>query len=337
MAVHRSVSVVVPSYNRAQLLPLTLDAILAQTSPAEEVIVVDDGSTDGTPDMVRQRFDGRVRLQVIPNSGDLAARNLGTSLAAGDLVAFCDSDDLWEPGFLAAMRDLWRAEPAMRAGYANFHIVRGGRWEARDKFADAPAGFWEGMRELGGPLAAFDRPILDRLIRFQPFFPSCLVADRRFLLEIGGWDESVARVVGTDFATALRLAEHAPLGVVRRPLVGIRKHDGNFSADVQRMNLGDAEVLERILPQRPALAPFAAEIRASIARRRRDALDTAFARRDFRAVREIEAMLPGPARGAQRAKALVARLPRPLSGLAARAMLGLGSLRAATLGRSSTG
>jgi len=337
MAMHRSVSVVVPSYNRARLLPRTLEAILAQTSPAEEVIVVDDGSTDGTPDVVRQLFAGRVRLEVIPNSGELAARNLGISLAAGDLVAFCDSDDLWEPGFLAAMRDLWRAEPAMRAGYANFRIVREGRWQRADKFADAPAGYWDGMRELGGPLAAFDRPILDRLIRFQPFFPSCLVVDRGFFTGIGGWDERVARTVGMDFATTLRIGEHAPLGVVRRPLVGIRKHDGNYSGDVQRMNLGDAEVLERILPYRPALAPFAGEIRASIARRRREALDTAFARRDFRAVREIDAMLPGRARGAQRAKAMVARLPGPLSRLAAGALLGLGSLRSAASRNSPAG
>jgi hypothetical protein len=103
------------------------------------------------------------------------------------------------------------------------------------------------------------------------------------------------------------------------------------------MNLGDAEVLERILPHRPALAPFAAEIRASIAHRRRDALDTAFARRDFEAVREIDALLPGRAKGAQRAKAMVARLPVPFSGLAAGALLGLGSLRAAASRSSPAG
>ena len=336
MAGHRSISVVVPSYNRAQLLPRTLETILAQTSPAEEIIVVDDGSTDGSPDMVREVFQGRVRVQVIPNSGDASARNVGVSLATGDLVAFCDSDDLWEPGYLAAMRDLWRAEPATRAAYANFRIVLDERWQRADKFSDAPAGFWDGLRELGGPLAVFDRPVLDRLLNFQPFFTSCMVADRRFLLEIGGWDESVTRIVGSDFATALRIAEHVPLGVVRRPVVGIRKHAGNFSGDVQRMNLGDAQVLELILPRRPALAPFADEVRASIERRRRDALDTAFARRDFQAVREIEALLPGRVQGRQRAKALVARLPPPLSGLLAGALLGFGSLRAAASRGSET-
>lgn len=332
---HRSVSVVVPSYNRALLLPETLEAILGQTSPAEQVIVVDDGSTDGTAAMVKARFSGRAELCAIPNSGDLAARNHGLARATGELVAFCDSDDLWDPRFLAGMRRLWEAEPGLRAAFANFRVVRGEQWQDGDKFAEAPAGFWDGLRELGEAGAAFDRPFLDRLIRFQPFFPSCLVADRRFLQAVGGWDQSVGRTVGTDFGTALRLAEHAPIGVLRQPLVGIRKHEGNYSGDVQRMNLGDAAILEQLLPQRPAMAPFASEIRASIARRRREALDTAFVRRDFHAVREIEAILPGGAQGAQRAKALVARLPPPLSGLAARAMLGLGSLRAAL--RSAAG
>jgi hypothetical protein len=326
---HRTVSVVIPSFNRADLLPETLEAVLGQTSPAEQVIVVDDGSTDGTPAMVEASFGSRVTLRRIANSGDLAARNRGLAAASGDLVAFCDSDDLWHPDFLAEMRMLWQAEPYLLAGFANFRIVRGGHWEEGDKFADAPAGFWDGLRKLGEDRLAFDRPIVERLIRFQPFFPSCLVADRRFLLGTGGWDESVGRTVGTDFATMLRLTEHAPLGILRRPLVGIRKHAANYSADVQAMNLGDAAILEQLLAQRPSLRHLSAGIRESIAHRRRQALDTAFARRDFAAVRAIFAMLPESGRGRmQRLKAAVARLPRPLGAVVGDLLLRLGSLRA---------
>jgi glycosyltransferase involved in cell wall biosynthesis len=89
----RTIGVVVPAYNRAALLPATLDAIIAQTHPPSEIIVVDDGSTDATPELLG-RYAPRVRHLRIDNSGDLAARNVGLRAAATDLVAFCDSEDL---------------------------------------------------------------------------------------------------------------------------------------------------------------------------------------------------------------------------------------------------
>jgi len=320
----RSLSVVIPTYNRAALLRETLAAVLAQECPADEVIVVDDGSTDGTAQMLAGLG---VRLLRQANAGDLAARNTGLAAASGDLVAFCDSDDLWRPGFLAAMQALWQAEPRLVAGFGNFRIIRNGAWLPDAKFGSAPPGFWDGLREVGPGLSVFDTPIVDRLIRFQPCFPSALVVDRNHMRGIGGWDESVGRTVGTDFATMLRLAEHAPIGVVQAPLVGIRKHAGNYSADVQAMNLGDALILEHVLARRPALRPLASVIEASVAARRGDALDTAFARRDFAAVRAISRLLPTPG-ASRKAKMAVAALPAPMDRLASAALLMLGSLRA---------
>lgn len=330
-ATRLTVSVVVPTFNRAGLLPETLDAILAQRHPPVEVIVIDDGSTDDTAQMLAARFGAAVRYRCIDNAGDLIARNAGLAMAQGDLVAFCDSDDLWRPGFLAAMMALWAVEPQTRVAFADFDIVRDGRWQGVRKFDAAPAGFWSGLRSVAPDgLGVFDTPIVERLLRFQPFFPSCMVADRRFLIGIGGWDTSVGRIVGTDFATALRLAEHAPFGVVRQPLVGIRKHAENFSGDVQAMNLGDARILEIVLAQRASLAPHAPAIVASIGRRRVQALGTAFERGDHAAVRAIFAMLPPGLRDAQtRLKQAAASLPWPLRPMATSALLGLGSIRAA--------
>src|SRR3981081_4344217 len=108
------ISVVVPAYNRAALLPLTLDAILTQVPPPREVIVVDDGSWDDTQ-AVLAGYAAPVRTIRIENSGALVARKVGMHAASGELVAFCDSDDLWRPGFLAAMEALWRAEPGTKA------------------------------------------------------------------------------------------------------------------------------------------------------------------------------------------------------------------------------
>ncbi|WP_439596828.1 glycosyltransferase family 2 protein [Falsiroseomonas sp.] len=323
----RRLSVIIPTYNRAALLAETLQAVLAQSCPAGEVIVVDDGGSDETPAVVA-RHAPQVVYHRIANGGDLAARNAGLALARGELVAFCDSDDLWQPGMLATMQALWRAEPGLRAAFANFRILRDGALQPGDKFADAPPGWWGGLRAIDDGLAVFDAPILARLVRFQPCFPSCLVAKADFLRGIGGWDESVGRPVSGDLATILRIAEHAPIGVALRPLVAIRKHGANFSGDVQAMNLGDAQVLEHVLAQRPALAPLRAEITASIAARRAAALDTAFARQDLAAVRAIYALLPPAGRGGlRRVKRGVAALPAPLGQLAGAALLRLGSLR----------
>ncbi|MCX7370841.1 MAG: glycosyltransferase family A protein, partial [Alphaproteobacteria bacterium] len=164
------ISVVVPSFNRATLLPETLDAILAQSVPPLEVIVIDDGSTDGTTAMLAARYAGRVRVLRIENAGDLAARNAGLREARGRLVAWCDSDDVWQPGFLAAMAALWRAEPRACAAFADFTILRDGSLGTTRKFDTAPSGFWHGLRHLPeAGLGVFDAPVVARLIGFQPF------------------------------------------------------------------------------------------------------------------------------------------------------------------------
>jgi glycosyltransferase involved in cell wall biosynthesis len=307
------VSVVIPSYNRADLLAFTLDAVLAQTVPPREVIVVDDGSRDDTLLMVA-RYHPKVRAIPIGNSGSIVARNIGLREAAAAIVAFCDSDDLWQPDFLERMAALWRAEPRTRVAYANFRIVQDDFWGTETKFDEAPAGFWTGLRSVGEGLAVFDDPIVDRLVGFQPFFPSACVVDRIAMIEAGGWDEGVGRTVGDDFGTVLRLGELHPFGVLSAPLVGIRKHAGNFSANVRTMNLGDANILEYVLASRPSLLPHAALIRDSIERRRRDALDSAFADGDFAAVRTIYGLLPTHATSKEaRLKKLVATLPSPLA------------------------
>ena len=319
-----AVSVIIPAYNRAALLPLTLDAVLAQTMPATEVIVVDDGSTDATAAVACDYASSSaspIRVITRTNSGELASRNAGLRAARGDLVAFCDSDDLWRPGYLAAMAALWQAVPGLHTAYCDFLTVRNDVLGADSKFDAAPPGFWDGLRPVAPAGFVFDGGIAERLLRYQPLFPSAMVADRRFLLGLGGWDEAVERSLGSDFATTLLVAEHPPLGILRQPLVGIRKHDSNFSGDVQAMNLGDAFVLDSVLARRPSLAALAPAIRASAAQRRADALDTAFARGDFAAVRQIAGMLPTLSAKA-RLKHLIAGLPAPLRGTVAALLSG---------------
>lgn len=108
------VSVIVPTYNRAHVLPRTLQSVLAQTYPYFELLVIDDGSTDDTP-RVMQPFlarDPRVRYRMQPNGGVSAARNHGLREARGAYIAFLDSDDEWLPRKLEKQIGLFEKLPA---------------------------------------------------------------------------------------------------------------------------------------------------------------------------------------------------------------------------------
>ena len=95
-------SIVVPAWNGTATLPETLDSLRAQRINSFEIVVVDDGSTDGTAAMVRGRRDRRIRLVHQANRGLAGARNTGIAEARGAYIGFCDADDLWHPGKLAA-------------------------------------------------------------------------------------------------------------------------------------------------------------------------------------------------------------------------------------------
>jgi glycosyltransferase involved in cell wall biosynthesis len=318
-----NITAIIPTYNRASLILETLEAVFAQTQAADEIIVVDDGSTDDTAE-VMQQYRGRLKVIRVENGGDLVARNIGLRAASGDLAAFCDSDDLWEPEFLASMAKLFLAQPGITAAYSNFRILRDGVLSRRSKFDDAPHGFWQDLVSIGSDSGIFDKPIVDRLLKFQPLFTSAMMVNRVQFADLGNWDESVKRIVSGDFATALRVGSSPPIGICRSPLVCIRKHASNFSGDTEKMNLGDAAVLEHVLATRPELSPLWAEFRDSMDRRRGDALHSAFSRRDFPEVRRIDRLIHAKRSTILRIKSAIAALPRPLAMIMAE---GIGRLR----------
>jgi len=116
------ISVVVPAFNVEELIPAAIESLLAQTVPLHEIIVVDDGSTDGTPEAVR-RYEPRVRYIRQENAGPSAARNTGIEAATGEWVAFLDSDDVWLPGKVEAELQVLEASPDL-AWVATNHYLR---------------------------------------------------------------------------------------------------------------------------------------------------------------------------------------------------------------------
>jgi glycosyltransferase involved in cell wall biosynthesis len=99
-------SVVIPSYNRSDMTVDAVNSVLGQTFRDFEIIVVDDGSTDGTEQVLR-RFGEKIRYHKQENAGVAAARNRGIALSGGDYICYLDSDDLWHPQKLALYKNAW--------------------------------------------------------------------------------------------------------------------------------------------------------------------------------------------------------------------------------------
>jgi len=175
----------------------------------------------------------------------------------------------------------------------------------------------------------YRKPLFERLIAFQPIFPSTIFLSRSFFDRVGRWNEAVNRKVSMDLEMHLRCVMLPPIGVITTPTVGIRKHDGNYSGDLVAMLCGDCEMLEYSLNNHAAATRYRDPILASIAQRRREALSAAFADKRFGTVAKLFHELPPEARSAKdHLRYVTAKLPPPLSNLAAMLLLSAGSLRA---------
>lgn len=119
-----SVSVLVSSYNYADYVTEAIDSALAQDQPPHEVIVVDDGSSDGSPQLLRARYgdDPRVTLIEQANAGQLQAWATGFARASGEVIALLDSDDLWEPDYLRRINEVYAQRPDVDFVYCNMRL-----------------------------------------------------------------------------------------------------------------------------------------------------------------------------------------------------------------------
>ena len=116
------VSIVIPTYNAADFLPQSIDSVLAQTYGRLELIVVDDGSTDGTPDILA-RYEGRLRAERQPNGGQSSALNRGWESSGGDLIGYLSADDRLRPEAVARLVDALRDAPRMVLAYPDFGLI----------------------------------------------------------------------------------------------------------------------------------------------------------------------------------------------------------------------
>ena len=221
------VTVVVPTRNRRDVCRETLRAVLGQRDVSLEVVVVDEGSTDGTCGMITALDDDRVRVvrHDLPR-GLPAARNVGTAAATAPWVAWCDDDDLWAPDKLRAQLAALRAT--------------GARWSVCGAVLVDPQ-----LRVIGHQPAP-DAATIAAALRRDNVVPgggSGVVAEVALVRDAGGFDEAL--VSCEDWDLWLRLAARDAPAVVDRPLVKYRIWPGSMSTKVDRMRTTRRQVLDR--------------------------------------------------------------------------------------------
>jgi glycosyltransferase involved in cell wall biosynthesis len=217
------VSVVIPTYNRAAFLPEAIASVRAQTRPPDEVVVVDDGSTDGTREIVLGLGPG-IRYVYQANAGSAAARNAGIRLASGDVLAFLDSDDVWLPRHVEVL--LRRLEAPARPVPG---IVIG---RARYVGAGSMAGREDGEERL--------------VLQF-----GATLSRRAVWEEIGLLDEGMA--LGEDIDWLTRAREHGvTIALVDEATLLYRRHDANLTLDFEGVQQHLFLALKKSLDRRRA-------------------------------------------------------------------------------------
>lgn len=236
------VSIIIPTFNRAHCIRGAIDSALAQTYPSTEIIVADDGSTDGTEQVVNGLGHASVRCVRQPNGGCSSARNLGIANARGSYLAFLDSDDRWETSWVARAVGLLEARPDHGAVYASLRRIdqRGNEFGILD------------LTEGG----AYGEATLDYVLgHCAGMLGSNVIARRDIVIAAGGWDVGFPTSGDLDFG--LRLAVQARIALVGEPMVRLVETRGSLSKNVNTGNR--LRVLDKFESSHPQLAARHAE------------------------------------------------------------------------------
>lgn len=242
------VSVVIPALNAERFIGRTLRSAMAQTYANLEIVVVDDGSTDGTKRLAQAaaEADSRVRVISIANGGVANARNVGIENSSGPLIAFLDADDLWHSAKLELQVSSLTDARGTRAvaSYALHRLI-----DVDDRVIHTNHGF-----VCNGYV--FARHLYAKFVGNG----SSLLVRRQAILAVGGFEPSWAhRGLGgcEDLDFELKLTAKYPIVAVPQYLVGYRAYPGNMSSDRLRMSRAVVATIEHHLEKTPAIPQWA--------------------------------------------------------------------------------
>jgi glycosyltransferase involved in cell wall biosynthesis len=250
-------SVVMAAFNAAGTVRSAIGSVLAQTQPDLELIVVDDGSTDGTAEAVARVDDPRVRYTSQPNRGPAAARNTGIAQARGEYVAFLDSDDLFLPSYLERSEAALNATPGAGFAYGDAYVFDDLSGKVRRRSAMA--------RNRPPEPPPIDRGAFLLELLQRNFIYVAVTVPRAVLDEVGGFDESLKGPEDYELWLRILLHGYGAAWIPGRPAL-YRKHGAQLSRNLATMTRNLLAVFDGISPED---LPSAAH-RELLARRRRE-------------------------------------------------------------------
>lgn len=216
------VSVIIPTYNYGRFISEALKSVLEQTHPVSEIIVVDDGSTDDTEKKVRE-ISENIKYKRQANSGVCEARNRGVTESNGELIAFLDADDIWEPTKIEKQLCKFSENPEIglvHCGIREFDSETNRTISIR---TDGDQGsVWRGLLLWEGPCVNVSG--------------SVIMISRKAFEDVGGFDTQLK--VGEDWDLCYRVARKYQVGFVRAALVNYRSHGAAAHLNVKNMELG---------------------------------------------------------------------------------------------------
>ena len=211
------VSVLMPSYNHAPFIEEALESVFAQTYRDYEIVIVDDGSTDATPELIK-KYESRIRLFLCPHRGVSATYTFALNQARGPWIAFLETDDMWEPTYLEKALHFLQAQPSVAWVSTSRQLIdTSGNMLDRIQRRTPP----HSLYSLGEMLAYPDA--------FALYCPTPVVK-RDALMKIG---ELSPHTLSCDIDMGLRFALHFPMGYLDEPLYIYRIHSANLSSTKQ--------------------------------------------------------------------------------------------------------
>lgn len=240
------VSVIIPAYNSARYIQVAIASVTTQTFTDWELVVVDDGSTDGTPGLLANIPAGRVTALRQNNAGPAAARNRGLAAARGEYVAFLDADDVWRPNYLVEMVGRLRRAPTAVAAFAS--------WQYMDTNGELLP-----QAVVLAPEAA--RTLPEELTWRNALVPSAALVRRQAVEACRGFDPELGRA--EDWDLWLRLSNVGDFEVVPCVMVWYRTHADNRTDKIEEEEHGVIHMHEH------HFGPLPADLKQWTARQRR--------------------------------------------------------------------
>lgn len=228
-----TVSVVIPTHNYGRFIREAIDSVLAQTFDDFEIVVVDDGSTDNTLEIVTAIHDPRIKVVRTPHRGISAARNEGLAHIQGEFIAFLDSDDRWRPDKLERQIRMMQAEPELGAIFTNFV-----RFDEHGIFPQDQFAFFPELnttpttvtRDGGGRRITSDA--FCTLVAFVeiPAYLQTMLFRTAVAKDLSFAADGLYKGLCEDWNFCLRVYRRCQVGFIETPLVEVRRHGSNTTS-----------------------------------------------------------------------------------------------------------